>query len=79
MVKLINTKLQYVSHFHVSVTQQVNFLRILLIVIFPSMSVRNLPVMSIIIKDICENRLVGIVVYQPESAKLLQNGVIYSV
>ena len=25
MVKLINTKLQYVSHFHVSVTQQVNF------------------------------------------------------
>ena len=79
MVKLINTKLQYVSHFHVSVTQQVNFLRILLIVIFPSMLVWNLPVMSIIIKDICENRLVGIVVYQPESAKLLQNGVIYSV
>ena len=27
MVKLINTKLQYVSHFHVSVTQQVNFLK----------------------------------------------------
>ena len=26
MVKLINTQLQYVSHFHVSVTQQVNFL-----------------------------------------------------
>ena len=79
MVKLINTKLQYVSHFHVSVTQQVNFLGILLIVIFPSILVWNLPVMSIIIKDICENRLVGIVVYQPESAKLLQNGVIYSV
>ena len=45
MVKLINTKLQYVSHFHVSVTQQVNLLRILLIVIFPSMLVKNLPVM----------------------------------
>ena len=43
------------------------------------MLVWNLPVMSIIIKDICENRLVGIVVYQPESEKLLQNGVIYSV
>ena len=27
MVKLINTKLQYVSHFHVSVTQQVNFFK----------------------------------------------------
>ena len=79
MVKLIYTKLQYVSHFHVSVTQQVNFLRVLLIVIFPSMLVWNLPVMSIIIKDICENRLVGIVEYQPESAKLFQNGVIYSV
>ena len=80
MVKLINTKLQYVSHFHVSVTLQVNFLKILLIVIFLNMLVWNLPVMSIIIKDICENRLaVGIVVYQPESAKLLQNGVIYSV
>ena len=75
MVKLIHIKLQYVSHFHVPVTQQVNFLRILLIVIFPSMLVWNLPVMSIIIKRyICENRLVGIVVYQPESAKLLQNG-----
>ena len=75
MVKLINTKLQYVSHFHVSVTQQVNFLRILLIIFFPSMLVWNLPVMSIrLSRDIYENRLVGI-----ESAKLLQNGVIYSV
>ena len=75
MVKLINAKLQYVSHFHVSVTQQINFLRILLIVIFSSMLVWNLSVMSIIIKRyICENRLVGIVVYQPESAQLLQMG-----
>ena len=29
MVKLINTKLQSVSHLHVSFIQQVNFLRIL--------------------------------------------------
>ena len=79
MVKLINTKLQYVSHFHVSVTQQVNFLRILLIVIFPSMLVWNCQSCQSLSKDICENQLVGIVVYQPESAKLLQNGVIYSV
>ena len=28
---------------------------------------------------VCENRLVGNLVYQPESAKLIQNGVIYSV
>ena len=28
---------------------------------------------------VCENRPVGILVYQPESAKLIQNGVIYSV
>ena len=26
--------------------------------------------------DVCENRLVGIVVYQPESAKLLQMGLL---
>ena len=38
VVKLINTKLRSVSHFHVSVIQQVNFLKILLIiVIFPGM------------------------------------------
>ena len=28
---------------------------------------------------VCENRQVGILVYQPESAELLQNGVIYNV
>ena len=79
MVKLINTKLQYVSHFHVSVTQQVNFLRILLIVIFPVCQYGICQSCQSLSKDICENRPVGIVVYQPESAKLLQNGVIYSV
>ena len=37
VVKLINTKLRSVSHFHVSFIQQVNFLKILLLVIFSRM------------------------------------------